>query len=156
MDPKFFRKYADIITEAEQLDEGMLDSLKSKALDLFSKAKQVPGFAEGVAKAKAMSAQLKQILASSKSGAEVGEKIKALAQGGQVAEGDAQIVAGSAGVLGGAALSIWEASSGLLDAVFASGSAPHILWLAGMPILIVMMGLALAMTAEPTPGQNMR
>ena len=156
MDPKFFRKYADIITEAEvpqQLDEGMLDSLKQKALDLFAKAKQVPGFSEGVAKAKAMTGQLKQILQSSSSAAEVGQKIKALAQGGQVAEGDAQIAVGSVGALGGAALAIWEASSGLLDAVFASGSAAHIVWLAGMPIVIVMMGLALAMTSDPTPSR---
>jgi hypothetical protein len=27
MDPKFFRKYADLITEAEQLDEGMTDKV---------------------------------------------------------------------------------------------------------------------------------
>lgn len=36
MDPKFFRKYADIITEAEQpreqLDEGIMDSLKPLAM----------------------------------------------------------------------------------------------------------------------------
>jgi hypothetical protein len=59
MDPKFFRKYADIITEAEQprqqLDEGMMDMLKPLAAkfvkmlgpdalqDIAAQVKQVTG-----------------------------------------------------------------------------------------------------------------
>lgn len=58
MDPKFFRKYADLITEAEQpqqLDEGMMDMLKPLAAkfvkmvgadalqDIAAQVKQVTG-----------------------------------------------------------------------------------------------------------------
>jgi hypothetical protein len=68
MDPKFFRKYADLITEAEQpeqLDEGMVDTLKqyasklTKALDpttlkqIASTVKQATGGDYSLTKANA-------------------------------------------------------------------------------------------------------
>ena len=151
MNPEFFRKYADIVAEAEtvQLDEGMLDGLKQKVSDLFTKAKQVPGFAQGYAKAKEMSAQLKQILQTSKSAGEIGEKIKALANGSQVAENDGQVAAGAVAALGGSALMIWEATSGMLELLISNGILGQTLVFAGIPLLAIMLGLLMAVTSKP-------
>ena len=97
--PEFFRKFADIITEAEQvpqqLDEGIIDTIKQKTAGFAEKVKQLPGFAEAYATAKAAVPQLKQIFTTSKSGAEVIDKIKQLVGANKpvaVAETDGDLV----------------------------------------------------------------
>jgi hypothetical protein len=92
MDPKFFRKYSDLIVEAEraqQLDEGILDQLKG----LIAKAQQLPMIQKHLAAAKAKLPQIVAAAQQSRSGNDLLAKVGA----GAVAEG-------LGGVLGGAAL----------------------------------------------------
>ena len=82
MDPKFFRKYADLITEAEQpeqLDEGVMDSIKAMA----SKIQALPGISQYIKMAQSLKQQAIDIVKSSQSGKEVVDKLQALAQQNQ-------------------------------------------------------------------------
>jgi len=154
MDPKFFRKYADIITEAEavQLDEGIVDTIKQKIGGFAAKVKALPGFEQAYAKAKTLAPQLKEIFVSSKSGAEVVAKIKQLTSAGNaaaVAEGDnAMIGTGAVGGVATGGFMLWEIGSGLLDAAYAAGglTGPAGVWFIIMPavILLYCVGLCLA------------
>lgn len=153
MDPKFFRKYADIITEAEtqQLDEGIVDTIKQKISGFAAKVKALPGFEQAYARAKAAVPQLKEIFTTSKSGAEVVAKIKQLsgANNATVAEGDnAMIGVGAVGGVATGGLMLWEIGSGLVDAAYAAGglTGPAGIWFIIMPgvILLYCVGLCLA------------
>ena len=146
--PEFFRKFADIITEAEQvpqqLDEGIIDTIKQKTAGFAEKVKQLPGFAEAYATAKAAVPQLKQIFTTSKSGAEVVDKIKQLAGANKpvaVAEtdGDLMIGAGAVGGIATGGLMLWEIGSGLIDAAYAAGglTGPAGIWFIVMPVVIL-------------------
>lgn len=125
MDSQFFRKYADLITEAEkpeiQLDEGVVDFLKqaaSKVKEKFSglysqAAKAIPGFAQAYAKAKTMEQELTNILQSSKSATEAVQKVKSLAGGGVTAEG-----VGDLKIAGGAVTTLIGAAEGILNVLY--------------------------------------
>ena len=146
--PEFFRKFADIITEAEapqQLDEGIIDTIKQKTAGFAEKVKQLPGFAEAYATAKAAVPQLKQIFTTSKSGAEVVDKIKQLTGANKpvaaaVAEGDnAMIGTGAVGGFATGGFMLWEIGSGLIDAAYAAGglTGPAGIWFIVMPVVIL-------------------
>jgi len=114
--PEFFRKFADIITEAEtvQLDEGIVDSLKAT----MAKVKAIPGVQKYMQAAEAKKAQLIQAAQNSSNGKELLANIKQ-AMGGQqsVAEG---IVGGAfVGGLGGGLLAM--ASEVFMQAYMAMG-----------------------------------
>lgn len=81
MDPKFFRRYADLITEAEQLDEGMIDAIKSKVSSITGQVKQaIPNFSQLYKEITPMIPQLKQILSSARTAEDVNNSVKQLAQ----------------------------------------------------------------------------
>ena len=77
MDPKFFRRYADLITEAEQpkqLDEGVMDSIKAMVM-------KIPGISQYIKAAENLKPQLASIAKNSRSGSEALEQVKSLAAG---------------------------------------------------------------------------
>ena len=78
MSTELFRRYIDIVEGREQINEGMIDDVKAKFSEIWTKLKAMPGFAEAYEKAKAMEPELKQILQSSSSGKEAADKIKNL------------------------------------------------------------------------------
>ena len=78
MSTELFRRYIDIVEGREQINEGMIDDVKAKFSEIWTKLKAMPGFAEAYQKAKTMEPQLKQILQSSSSGKEVADKVKSL------------------------------------------------------------------------------
>ena len=140
MDPKFF-KYADLITEAEQaqLDEGILQDIKTKAASVISQFKSVPGLGQAYAQAKTFAPELKQIFASAKSGQDVINGIKQLAAAKAGATAMAEDVKPGAaiGALGSTAFITWEAVSGFLDICISAamqGNAAGIYFVV-MPIL---------------------
>ena len=153
--PEFFRKYADIITEAEQaqhLDEGVVDTIKQKISGIFASVKNQPGWAEAYAKAKTMTPQLKQILASSKSSDEVVDKIKQLVgtnNPAPVAEAEDKDILGGALMGGGVLTAAAEHAAGLLDMIFTSHAATMATmgWLV-LPILFVILGCYFSLKSE--------
>ena len=146
MDPKFFRKYSDIIVEAEQpqqLDEGMLQDLKTKAQSVIAQFKSVPGIGKAYQQAKAFAPELKQIFASAKSGKDVIDGIKRMAQskvGSNAVAEDIEPLTGL-GAVGATAFITWEAVSGFLDVCINAamqGNAAAIYFVV-MPILCAIM-----------------
>jgi len=146
MDPKFFRKYSDIIVEAEQpqqLDEGMLQDLKTKAQSVIAQFKSVPGIGKAYQQAKAFAPELKQIFASAKSGKDVIDGIKRMAQskvGSNAVAEDIKPLTGL-GAVGATAFITWEAVSGFLDVCINAamqGNAAAIYFVV-MPILCAIM-----------------
>jgi len=93
MNPTFFRKYSDLITEAEavQLDEGIVDSLKAA----LAKLKAIPGVQKYMQAAEAKKAQLIQAVQNSSNGKELAANITQV-MGGQPAVAE--------GIIGGALL----------------------------------------------------
>jgi hypothetical protein len=110
--PKFFRKYADLITEAEtqQLDEGIVDSLKAA----MAKLKAVPGIQKYMQAAETKKAQLIQAAQNSSNGKELLANIKQ-AMGGQ------QAVAEGIKVGGVSTLLLAMAARVFMDSYLASG-----------------------------------
>ena len=86
MSTELFRKYIDIVEGREQINEGIIDDVKAKFSEIWTKLKAMPGFAEAYQKAKAMEPELKQILQSSSSGKDAADKVKALVPGSAVSE----------------------------------------------------------------------
>jgi hypothetical protein len=81
MDPRFFRRYRDLIAETEELDEGMVDRVKSMISGLTGKVKQaVPNFSELYREITPMMPQLKQIMSTAKTPEEVSDSVRQLAQ----------------------------------------------------------------------------
>jgi len=141
MDPKFFRKYADLITEAEQtqIDEGVLQDIKTKAQSVIAQFKSVPGIGKAYQQAKAFAPELKQIFASAKSGQDIIDGIKRMAATKAGANAMAEDVKPGAaiGALGSTAFITWEAVSGFLDICISAamqGNAAGIYFVV-MPIL---------------------
>jgi hypothetical protein len=85
MDPKFFRKYADLITEAEtvQLDEGVVDSLKAGVSALVNKVSSIPALVPYYKQALAQKDQLVQVFQSSSNVEDLKAKLTALADQSQ-------------------------------------------------------------------------
>lgn len=98
--PEFFRKFADIITEAEapqqQLDEGIIDSLKS----IMDKVKAIPGVQKYMQAAEAKKDQLIQAAQNSSNGKELLANIEQ-AMGGQQAVAEGLVTGAFVGGLGG-------------------------------------------------------
>jgi hypothetical protein len=124
MDPKFFRKYADIITEAEtvQLDEGMLDSLKQLYQNLVGKVKSIPNFKQYYDAAKSKQQEAVEAIKSSKSAEELKQKIASIGDSLQVNEMMyKQPVAGPAlGAVAAAAAGIWDIWAAQVIGVYSS------------------------------------
>jgi hypothetical protein len=81
MDPRFFRRYRDLIAETEELDEGMVDNVKSMIAGLTGKVKQaIPNFSELYREITPMMPQLKQIMSSAGTAEEVSAEVQKLAQ----------------------------------------------------------------------------
>jgi len=147
MSTEFFRNYIDIIKEAEQptqqLDEGMLQDIKTKASAVISQFTSNPGFKQAYQQAKTFAPQLKQIFMSSKSGADVVKGIKSLAAskaGGNAVAEDVKFGT-AAGAIGSTAFITWEAVTGFLDVCINAamqGNAAAIYFVV-MPILCAIM-----------------
>lgn len=130
MDPKFFRKYADLIESAENnkpvLTEGMLNDIKTQAMALFNKAKSMPGFPQAYQKAKTMTPQVQAILKKSKSGPEAMERIQQLAKAPANENAFSQaagVAAGAVGGIGAVATPFSSICAKLLDPLLTSAQA---------------------------------
>lgn len=86
--PEFFRKYADLITEAEtvRLDEGIVDSLKQLYQSLVGKVKVIPNFKQYYDVAKTKQQEAVEAIKTSKSPEELKQKIASIADATQVNE----------------------------------------------------------------------
>jgi len=153
MDPKFFRKYSDIIFEAEQpqqLDEGMLQDLKTKASTIMAELKKIKGIGAAFQQAKAFAPELKQVFMSAKSGKEVMDGIKrvvAAKSGNQaLAERTNELVGGAIGTIGGLSITVYEMATGFFDVlvrILLTGggeSQAAALWFLGVPIMCAVAG----------------
>ena len=156
MSADFFRNYIDIIKEAEQprvqLDEGMLQDLKSKISALMTQFKTIPGIGQAYQKAKSFAPELKQIFMSAKSGKELMDSIKRLATAKSgiqpVAEDiqDHKVAVGAATSLAGISITLWEMATGFFDIVLnlalndTGANQAVALWFLVMPLVIVIMG----------------
>jgi len=130
MDPKFFRKYADLIESAENnkpvLTEGMLNDIKTQAMALFNKAKAMPGFSQAYQKAKTMTPQVQAILKTSKSGEEAMGRIQQLAKAPANENAFSQaagVAAGAVGGIGAVATPFSSICAKLLDPLLTSAQA---------------------------------
>ena len=117
MTTQSLRNYIDIINEHSQapaqLDEGILQDIKTKAGSVLSQFKSIPGIGKAYQKAKTFAPQLKQIFASAKSGEDVINGIKQLASSKAVAEDVKPLTA--VGAVGSTAFITWEVVSGFLE-----------------------------------------
>ena len=130
MDPKFFRKYSDLIESAENnkpvLTEGMLNDIKTQAMALFNKAKAMPGFSQAYQKAKTMTPQVQAILKTSKSGEEAMGRIQQLAKAPANENAFSQaagVAAGAVGSIGAVATPFSSICAKLLDPLLTSAQA---------------------------------
>lgn len=82
MDPKFFRKYADIIAEAERpIDEGIVDTIKEKISSFISNlSTKFPAIKQTLPIAQKLQPEITEILKTSKSGKEIVQRLQQLAQ----------------------------------------------------------------------------
>lgn len=92
MDPRFFRQYADLITEAEkapafQLDEGVAEQLKAMAEKAIAKVKSTPALAPFFNQAQGKQQELLQIFQNAKSIEDIKAQVQQLATQQPVAEG---------------------------------------------------------------------
>ena len=76
---EIMRKYSNVVAESQQLNEGMIDSIKAMA----SKIKALPGIGQYIKQAQSLKQQTVDIVKSSQSGKEVVDKLQALAQQNQ-------------------------------------------------------------------------
>jgi len=128
--PEFFRKFADIITEAEapqQLDEGIVDSLKAA----MAKLKAIPGIQKYMQAAEAKKAQLIQAAQNSSNGKELLANIKQ-AMGGQQSVAEGIVVGGVSTALLAMASQVFMQSYTAMGAPNLSAMDPS---LTGGPIL---------------------
>jgi hypothetical protein len=139
MDPRFFRKYADLITEAEQqlteaelqqLQEGMIDSLKQIYQTVVTKARAIPNFKQYMQMAKPKQKEAVEAIKASKSPQELQQKILQIAGTIQLSEDFnwrkpvAQSVAPAvAGAGASAAMSVFAVWAAKVAGVYASAGA---------------------------------
>ena len=152
MDPRFFRKYAELVESAENgrpvLTEGMLNDIKTQAMELFDKAKSMPGFSQAYKKAKTMAPQVKEILTTSKSGKEAMDRIqqlvKAPANENAFSQG-AGLASAAAGGVSALATPFVGSCAKLLDPLITSGQVDGIA-IPTLAISIALIGLGILLT----------